>query len=246
MGEQIKGNRSAGEALSNGGAPARLSAGLHLAAVIETRLLLVFEPFGSSAFGLRQLLRRHFLADGFLAFRDLFEHRGCGFFCEQVPHVSGNGVGLGARDLAVFVLTIFILTIFDLTKMLGQAKLCPGVAVSVSGALWLGLRVVHGQVEQLGAAGDAQLVKNSEQVVLDRMGAEAESESDFAVGHTRGQLLDDLALARGKQLNSLVVGGAEERQTGKSFERMIEIDAPRPDLSFMDAANAFAEALQPL
>src|SRR5208282_5582653 len=121
-----------------------------------------------------------------------------------------------------------------------------GVAVSIGDALWLGLRVVHGQVEQLGAAGDAQLVKNSEQVVLDRMGAEAESESDFAVGHTRGQLLDDLAFARGKQLNSLVVGGAEERQTGKSFERMIEIDAPRPDLSFMDAANAFAEALQPL
>src|ERR1022692_4846848 len=46
--------------------------------------------------------------------------------------------------------------------------------------------------------------------------------------------LDDFAFARGKQLHSLVAGGPDERQIGKTFERMSEIDAPRPDLSFMD------------
>ena len=78
------------------------------------------------------------------------------------------------------------------------------------------------------------------------MRAEIESLSNFAVGHTSGQVLDDLAFALGKQFDSLVIGGADARRVGKSFERVIQIDAPRPDLSFMDGANAFAETLQPL
>ena len=120
------------------------------------------------------------------------------------------------------------------------------LSLSAGGAWWLGLRVVHGQVEQLGAAGDAQLVKNTEQVVLDRMRAEIESVSNFAVGHTPGQVLNDLAFALGKQVDPLVIGGLDARRVGKSFERLIQIDAPRPDLSFMDAANALAKAFESL
>src|SRR5271157_306507 len=189
--EDAKVARLTCEALSSGGAHLRLSAGLCLIADGETRLFPgVSQPRGSSAFGLGELLRRHCQADVFLAFLDLFEHRGRLLFCEQVPHVCGNGGGLEARDLSIFV----VLNIFDLTKMLGQAKLCTGVAglggfddrrecvaLSVAVACWLGLRVVHGQVEQLGAVGDAQLVKNTEKVILDRMRAEAESLSNFAV-----------------------------------------------------------------
>src|ERR1019366_4790341 len=88
--------------------------------------------------------------------------------------------------------------------------------------------------------------KNTEQVVLDRMRAEIESLSNFAVGYTPGHVLDDLAFALGKQFDSLVIGGADGRQVGKHFECLIQIDAPRPDLSRMDAANAFAKAFQSL
>ena len=77
------------------------------------------------------------------------------------------------------------------------------------------------------------------------MRAEVESVSNFTVGHTAGQMLNDLAFARGKQFDSLVIGGAHERRVGQRLEHMIEIDAARPDLSFMDGANAFAEAFQP-
>ena len=65
------------------------------------------------------------------------------------------------------------------------------MALSIARAQGPGLRVVHGEVKQLGAAGDAQLVKNTEQIIFDRMRAEFESLSNFAVGHTTGQVLDD-------------------------------------------------------
>ena len=120
------------------------------------------------------------------------------------------------------------------------------MALSIARAQGPGLRVVHGEVKQLGAAGDAQLVKNTEQIILDRMRAEFEGLGDFAVGHAPSQVLDDLALALGKQFDSLVIGGADQRRVGQSFERVIQIDTARPDLPFMDGANAFAQTLQPL
>ena len=73
--------------------------------------------------------------------------RGCRFFREQVPGVSGNRIGRDARErfaiaLTVFVLGVFVLTvgalsvaiamvfvvnIVGLRKMLGQTKLCRGI-----------------------------------------------------------------------------------------------------------------------
>ena len=78
------------------------------------------------------------------------------------------------------------------------------------------------------------------------MRAEIESLSNFAVGHTPGQVLNDLAFALGKQVDPVVIGGMDARRIGKSFERLIQIDAPRPDLSFMNAANALAKAFESL
>src|SRR5208282_4526042 len=43
-----------------------------------------------------------------------------------------------------------------------------------------------------------------------------------------------------------MIAGADTRRTSKRFERMIQIDAPGPDLSFMHAADAFAKAFQSL
>ena len=252
--ENVKVSRSESAALSGAGARFPLVVALYLIVANGTKVFLGFSTTRQPGFGLGQLLRRHGPADVFLAFLDLFEHRGRRFFRKQVPHVSGNGSGLTPA-----IWPSSCSDIFDLEKCSARRSCAEGspasaasidrgecVARLVGGGLRLGWRVVHGQVEQLGAAGDAQLVKNAEQVVLDRMRAEVESVSNFAVGHTAGQVLDDLAFARGKQFDSLVIGGADERRVGKRFERLIQIDATRPDLSFMDGANALAEALQPL
>jgi hypothetical protein len=70
--------------------------------------------------------------------------------------------------------------------------------------------------------------------------------SNLTVGHAASQVLDDLAFPRGKQFDTLMIGGVDARRIGEYFERVIQIDAPRPDLSLVDAANAFAKALQSL
>src|SRR5450755_1022072 len=111
---------------------------------------------------------------------------------------------------------------------------------------WQGLGVVHGQVEQLGATGDAQLVENPKKVVLDRVWAELQSDRNFTVRHATGDVLNDLAFSGGKQFDAFVISRADERRIGQSFQGMIEIDAAGPDLPLMNAANAFAEALQSL
>src|SRR5208282_1107348 len=142
--------------------------------------------------------------------------------------------------------------------MLGHVELRRGVtglggfnnrsecfALSVSASL-RGLRVVHGQIEQLGATRNSQLVKNAEQIILDRVWAELESCSDFAIGHTPGHVLDDLAFAHGEEFDSLVIGSADHRRVGESLKSMIEIDATRPYLTFMNVPNALAEALDSL
>src|SRR5271154_4824145 len=58
-------------------------------------------------------------------------------------------------------------------------------------------------------------------------------------------MLNDLAFTRRKQFDPLVIDGADQRRVGKSSEGMVEIHATRPHLSFMDATNALAQALQP-
>src|SRR5208337_1278958 len=152
-------------ALSSARSHLPLSVSLYVILAGETGMFLRgFQPGSSSVFSPRELLRRHCLADVFLAFLDLLKHPGCLFFREQVPHVSGNGSRLKARVLSIFT----VRNIFDLRKMLSQPKLGTGIAglggfddpgewraVFVGIVLRLGLRVVHGEIEQLGAAGDA-------------------------------------------------------------------------------------------
>ena len=104
-----------------------------------------------------------------------------------------------------------------------------------------GIGFIHSQVEQFGATGDAELVKNAEEVILDGVGAKVQSLGDIAVGHAAGDGLDDLALADGEKIHPFVVGGVNARGAGQGFESVIEFDAACPDLAFVDSADTFAE-----
>jgi hypothetical protein len=78
------------------------------------------------------------------------------------------------------------------------------------------------------------------------MRAELESCSDFSIRHAARHVLDDLAFARGKQFDSFVIGAADERRVGQRLQSMIQIDAARPYLSFVNVTDALAQALNPL
>jgi len=75
----------------------------------------------------------------------------------------------------VMVIAAFVLTTIGLTKVLRQTKLRPRIArlggfdgsrervgLTVRNRGSTSRRIVHGQVEQFGSAGDAQLVENAE------------------------------------------------------------------------------------
>ena len=75
---------------------------------------------------------------------------------------------------------------------------------AVDGVARLG--IVDRKVEEFGAAGDAQLVENAEEIILDGVRAEVEL-GDFAIGDDRGGNESPGVGAGGEQFDALVIGG---------------------------------------
>ena len=156
-------------------------------------LLPALSPVAGAALSFRDVVGRHSEAEPLFSFLDLSEQRGGCSGSEQVPHVSRDGI-VGA------VLSTVVLT---------EAELRAGIA-ALGGADGIGERcdcpiargavlgMVHGEIEKLGAAGDAEFVKDAEEIILDGVRAKAESGGDFAIGHAAGEVLNDLPLAFGE------------------------------------------------
>jgi len=71
--------------------------------------------------------------------------------------------------------------------------------------------VVDSIENQFHAVGNSQLVENPEQVLLDRVLAEAQFAGDVAVAQAFGHESDDLFLARGQKTTAAVIDNAEGR-----------------------------------
>src|ERR1700690_777400 len=99
------------------------SADMHLGLSASLRLTPMADPGHSSAFGLRELLRRHGLAHGLFTRLDSLDQWNCRLFGKQVPHVRGNR-GRLVRNLSVCT----VVSVLDLRKMFRHAELGRWVA----------------------------------------------------------------------------------------------------------------------
>src|SRR5689334_17845551 len=98
------------------------------------------------------------------------------------------------------------------------------------------------RVVRLDAGGDAQLIEDSEKVLLHGVFAETEFLSNFAVGKALGDERNDLFLARCDQGVSVRVDHAQRWYLGDEVNEIIDLLRGRPDLSEVHHLNAFAKS----
>src|SRR5260370_15014313 len=96
------------------------------------------------------------------------------------------------------------------------------------------------------AARDSKFVEDSEEVVLYGVLPERESMCDLAVGEPFGDAAHHVELACRQESLSREAGEAQGNRFCDGFEQVVEFTAAGPDLTAMNAKDAFCQGLQRL
>jgi len=92
----------------------------------------------------------------------------------------------------------------------------------------------------LDPAGNAELVKNSKQVILDRVLSELEALSNFPIGESLGYATNYIDFARGKRRVG-AVAEIRKRRLRERLEQKVQLAAARPHLARVYALNALSK-----
>jgi hypothetical protein len=101
-------------------------------------------------------------------------------------------------------------------------------------------------IQQLDAARDTELFKNSKQMVLNGVLAQAEALRNFAIAQTFGQAAHYLDFTLRKQSQPTRVDRPDRRRIRQRFDREGHFASVGPDLSLVNAANTFAKQVNRL
>src|SRR6185437_8154677 len=130
--------------------------------------------------------------------------------------------------------------------MLAGGSFAPRLGSGRGGIIRFSLTMAEGVENQFDAAGDAELVENAEEVILNRMLAEVELLGDFAVGEALSDAGDHLLLALAEQALALGVDNVKWRHLAQGFQDELQFAIVGPDLALVHANNALAQHFEGL
>jgi hypothetical protein len=93
----------------------------------------------------------------------------------------------------------------------------------------------------LDPLGDAQFVKNAEEIVLYCVFGQAEALSNLAIRQAFGHATHHFLFAAGKQVGTAGVNDAQRQRLTQCLQQIFQLSAIGPDLALADAEDALGQ-----